>query len=282
MSFFWLSNSRIHCRIRQRKYFFDAAQTGVPKKIRANYRSSTEANSYTCLNSRIFLLFSHEPRHSALDSAMDDHTSFLWLAVVPVILIGQVYVLGVRMSKPERMLRPIKQGLSAAQEAALLRYKDWLASVGLEFRTSFQFGSIRVAVFQQGNQPRFFSFMFHQRLTYCAESYLDDLTCLDTCTSGDLGLFPRPGSYAQSFPNLSPEEAWDRHLEGEAHLSRRFGYVWVPLTKLYEDIMLEAIRLRMRHNRGQSLWPLRVLYRYAVMRKRLANRTIAEQFPLTR
>jgi hypothetical protein len=208
-----------------------------------------------------------------------DYTPLLWIAAAPAAIMGQIYLLGRKMSEPEKMLRPIAGGLTAQQGETISRHKEWLTSVGLEFRTSFQFGTIRAAVFQQGNQPRFFSFLFHQRVTFSAESYLEDLTILDTSTSGSLGLFPRPGAYAQSFPNISAEEAWRRHLEGEAHLTRKFGFAWVPLKRPYEEIMLAATRVRMKYNRSQLFWPARVLYRYAVTRRRIANRSIAQQFP---
>jgi hypothetical protein len=209
-----------------------------------------------------------------------DHTFLIWLALVPVLLWGQIYLLGRKMSEPEKMIRPIQGGLTPDQYAALAGVRDWLAAVGLEFRTSFQFGAITVAVFQQANLPRFFSIMFHQRLTFAAESYLEDLTILDTGTSGSMGLFPRPGAYAQSFPKMSPQEAWQRHIEAEAHLTRKFGYAWVPLKRPYEEILVAAMRLRMQYNRSQFLWPARVLYRFAVTRHRIANRSIPQQFPL--
>jgi hypothetical protein len=154
-----------------------------------------------------------------------------------------------------------------------------LTSASLDFRTTFQFGAIQVAVFQQKDQPRFFSFLFHQRVTFSAESYLEDLTILDTSNSGSLGLFPRPGAYAQSFPNISAQETWERHLEGESHLSKKFGFRWVPIKRSYEDLVIDALRVRMKYNRSQIFWPIRVLYRYFVTRHRIANRTIMEQFP---
>ncbi|HXT41082.1 MAG TPA: hypothetical protein VN887_13810 [Candidatus Angelobacter sp.] len=208
-----------------------------------------------------------------------DYTPLLWIAAAPAAILGQIYLLGRKMSEPEKMLLPVAGGLTAQQREMISHHKDWLASVGLEFRTCFQFGNIQVAVFQQGNLPRFFSFMFHQRITFSVESYLEDLTVLDTSSSGSLGLFPRPGAYAQSFPNVSAEETWRRHLEGEAHLTRKFGFAWVPLKRSYEEIMLAAVRIRMKYNRSQFLWPARVLYRYAVTRHRIANRSIAQQFP---
>ena len=167
---------------------------------------------------------------------------------------------------------------SPHQEQTISQYKDWLDSVNLRHLTNFQFGSILVTVYQQGHEPRFFSFLFHQKLTFQIESYLGDLTILDTGTSGSGGLFPRPGAYLQSFPNISPQEAWQRHLESEAYLSKKFGYIWVPLKRPYEQILPEAMRLRMKYNRSQLFWPFRVLYRYFVTRHLIKNRTIAQQF----
>jgi hypothetical protein len=208
-----------------------------------------------------------------------DYTPWLLIAAVPVVLVGQIYLLGRKMSAPEKMIHPIMGGLTPHQEQTISQYKDWLDSVNLRFLTNFQFGSILVAVYHQENKPRFFSFLFHQKLTFQIESYLEDLTILDTGTSGNGGLFPRPGAYAQSLPNLSPQEAWQRHLEGEAHLSKKFGYVWIPLKKSYEQILPEAMRLRMKYNRSQLFWPLRVLYRYFVTRHQIKNKTIVQQFP---
>lgn len=207
------------------------------------------------------------------------YTPFLWVGALPVFLIGQIYLLGRKMSEPQKMLRITPNGLSDQQREAISHYNDWLASTNLEFRVDFQFGAIHAAVFQQKNQPRFFSFLFHQRMTFSAESYLEDLTILDTSNSGSLGLFPRPGAYAQSFPSISAQEVWERHLAGEAHLSKKFGFRWAPLKRDYEDLVVEAMRIRMKYNRSQLFWPIRVLYRYFITRHRIANRTIMQQFP---
>ena len=208
-----------------------------------------------------------------------NYTPLLWVGICFAVLVGQVYLLGRKMSVPENMMRPNPGGLSEEQRAIFLYYNDWLTSVGLEFRTSFQFGTIQVAVFQHKDQPRFFSFQFHKQVTFAAESYLADLTILDTGSSSSIGMFPRPGAYAQSFPNISAQELWQRHLEGEAHLTQKFGFHWVPLNRPYEELVVEAMRIRMNYNRSQSFWPVRVLYRFFVTRHRLVNRTIMQQFP---
>jgi hypothetical protein len=210
-----------------------------------------------------------------------NYTALAWAGVLPAILIGQVYLLGRKMSDPERMMCALPGGLDPQQKETLARYDEWLASTRLQFRTAFKFGSVTAAVFQQEDQPRYFSFLFHQRTTFSAESYLEDLTILDTSNSGTLGMLPRPGAYAQSFPNIPAQEVWRKHLEGEAYLTQRFGFRWVPFKRPYEDLVTEALRIRMKYTRSQSLWPVRVLYRYFVTRHTFANRTIAQQFPLT-
>jgi hypothetical protein len=208
-----------------------------------------------------------------------NYLPWIWVGTVPTFLIGQIYLLGRKMSEPEKMMCSIPGGLTAQQEETIFRHKDWLASVNLQFRTGFKFGTIQAAVFQQGDKPRFFSILFHQRVTFSAESYLADLTILDTSNSGSLGLFPRPGAFVQSFPGIPAQELWQRHLEGEAQLTHKFGFNWVPLHRPYEDLVFAAMRIRMKYNRSQFLWPVRVLYRYFVTRHLIARRTIAQQFP---
>ena len=203
----------------------------------------------------------------------------VFLIVLVILLVGAVYFTMRKMSEPEKMLRWTGAQLNANEQSTVSKYSQWLASQGLQFRNSYQFGRLRGVVFQQENQPRFFTFLFQPRLTFSAESYLDDLTILDTSTSGTLGMVPRPGAYAQSFPNLPAQEAWQRHLEGESQLAQRFGFHWLPLSKPYEEILPEALRVRIRYNRSQSFWPFRVLYRYFVTRHRVNNRSIAQQFP---
>lgn len=207
------------------------------------------------------------------------NSALIWVGVVLTILLGQIYLLGLRMSRPEKMLQPIPGGLSKREQEAISPYAGWLESVGLQFRMCFKFGALHAAVFQQGEQPRFFSFLFHQKLTFSAESYLADLTILDTSNSGNIGLFPRPGAYAQSYPNIPAQEVWKRHLAGEAYLSEKFGFRWTPIDRRYDDLVIAALRIRMKHNRSQILWPARVLYRYFVTRHLIANRSIAQQFP---
>jgi hypothetical protein len=208
-----------------------------------------------------------------------DYETLLLIGVLPLMLIGQIYLLGRKMSTPEKMMSPITTPLSSHQREVISRHSDWLNSVNLEFRTAFKFGAIHAVVFQQKDQPRFFSFMFHQKITFSASSSMDDLTTLDTSNSGDIGLFPRPGAYAQSFPGISAQETWQRHLEGEAHLTKMFGYQWVPIKRSIEEMVLDGTRIRMQYNRSQSFWPVRVLYRYFITRRRMANRTIMQQFP---
>jgi hypothetical protein len=204
----------------------------------------------------------------------------LFLAAVPLLVVVQVYLLVLKMSEPEKMMRPLTGGLTAYEQQVLANHREWLASCNLQYLTSFQFGSIRVAVFQQQGAQRFFSFYFHKQLSYSIETYFDDLTSFDTGTSGNIGMFPvRPGNYKQSFPGIRADEAWQRHLEGEDYLRAKFGFQFRPLSQPYQQTLVNVMRLHMRHVRSLFLWPFRALYWYAFKRGKMANRSIQMQYP---
>lgn len=208
-----------------------------------------------------------------------DYTPIILVVAVPLVIAAQIYLLVRKMSEPEKMFRPIDGGLNADRQRLLLEHKDWLAAHDLQYLTCFQFGAVQLAVFQHADGFRFFCFHFHQSITYAVESYLDDLTCLDTGNSGHIGLFPRPGGYAQNFRNVSCDEVWQRHVEAETYLAKKFGFVWKRLGQPYEQILLDAIRLRMKYVRSVPFWPIRVLYRYAITRPRLVNKSVQQQHP---
>ncbi len=209
-----------------------------------------------------------------------DYTPLLFLAAIPLVVAVQVYFLVLKMSEPEKMMRPLAEGLTPNEQQVLADHREWLAYCKFEYLTSFQFSSIRVAVFQQQGAQRFLSFYFHQKLSYCFETYFDDLTCLDTGTSGSTGMFPaRPGNYKQSFPNVRADEAWQRHLEAEDYLRTKFGFQFRPLSQPYEQTLLHVMRLHMRHVRSLFLWPFRALYWYAFKRGKMANKPIQELYP---
>jgi hypothetical protein len=47
----------------------------------------------------------------------------------------------------------------------------------------------------------------------------------------------------------------------------------------YEQLLLYNIRLNMQYVRSIPFYPFRALYWYAVMRGRMANRSIQQQYP---
>jgi hypothetical protein len=208
--------------------------------------------------------------------------NLIWLMPValPFVIAAQVYFLARKMSEPEKMLVPC--GLGADKQQILTGYQEWLSANNFYPVASFQFSRIQVATFRQKDSQRFFSFTFHQRLTFSIETYFDDddCTCLDTGTSGSTGMFPRrPHQYQQSFPNVTPDEAWRRHLEAENYLASRFGIQLKPLSMPYEQILLKAMRLRMQFVRSIPFYPFCALYWFFVTRNRMANRSIQQQFP---
>ena len=93
------------------------------------------------------------------------------LALIPILLVGQIYLLGRKMSVPEKMIKPIAGGLTPFQKQTIQQYQAWLNQVGLEYCATFQFGIVQAVVFQQKGKPRYLTMMmFHTKLTFSAES----------------------------------------------------------------------------------------------------------------
>jgi hypothetical protein len=209
-----------------------------------------------------------------------DYTTILFIAAAPLIVATQVALLVRKMSEPEKMMRPVPNGISPDKQKILLDYKNWLAERDLEYLTSFQFGVIQAAVFKQRNAQRFFNFNFHQKVTFDVESRFDEVSSIETATSGSTGMFPPcPGTYRQSFPNVSADDAWRRHLEGETYLIKKFGLEWKPLTKPYEQVLLNSMRAHMQYVRSIPFYAFRALYWFAVTRRVMANKSVQQQFP---
>ncbi|HSY19974.1 MAG TPA: hypothetical protein VK815_16640 [Candidatus Acidoferrales bacterium] len=198
---------------------------------------------------------------------------------MPSLIVVQVYFLVRKMSEPEKMLKPIEGGLSANRERFVESQKTWLDSNELQRLTSFQFGAIQSVVFQQKGAQRFFIFHFHQKNTFEIESRFSEDSHLETSNSGSSGMFPaRPKVYKQSFPGMTPEQLWQRHLEGEAYAMGKFSIAWHPLNQPYEQILINSLRMTMNYVRSIPFYPFRALYWYFVTRNLVNNRTIQQQF----
>jgi hypothetical protein len=211
-----------------------------------------------------------------------DTESIITVLVFVAAFFGPIYFVTLRMSKPEKMLKPLNEEELDRLKKRLQEYEPWLAAVNLEFLTAFRFGVSTALVYQQSNVPRYFTFHFHGlQLTFDAQSQFQDGNCLETSTSGSSGMHLAPKSFKQSFPGIPPHEAWGRHLEGEEHLIKTRGFVLTPLSKPFKEALLEEIRETIRFTRSQPFWILRQYYRFFVTRYRIRNRTIAEQYPST-
>jgi hypothetical protein len=211
---------------------------------------------------------------------MDTEKILLIVAVV-IFLMALVYFPTLQMSRPEKMIHNLSPSELDQCNWRIQQYQSWLASVNLQILTAFRFGSIKALVYKQQNAPRYFTFHFHEaRCTFGIQSYFQDGKAVETATSGDTGMHPLPGLYKQSFPGLSPQEAWRRHLEGEAHFINTHGFVHTPLTAEFKQVLCDEIRATMRYTRSQPFWILRQYYRFFITRHRLRNRSVAELYPL--
>jgi len=208
--------------------------------------------------------------------------NFFWviIAAAPFIIAGQVYLLVRKLSEPENMFQLLPDGLAPNKHQILSGYQAWLESNNFSPVSYFRFGIIQVAAFQQRKTQRFFFFNFHTKLTFSANTYFSDDTSLETSTSGDIGMFPRrPNKYVQSFPNVTPDEMWQRHLEAETYLLKKVKIEEKTLSMPYQQLLLYNIRLNMQYVRSIPFYPFRALYWYAVMRRRMINRSIQQQYP---
>lgn len=205
---------------------------------------------------------------------------YFFLAI-PFVIAVQVWFLVRKMSHPEKMLEPLN-AITPQEEQVLLTHQNWLQQTNLDYLCLFKFGAIRTVIYRQRGTQRFFSFYFHQnRTSFCVDTCFDDneCVCLTTGTSGSIGMFPvRPGLYQQSFPNVPPETAWQKHLDAEQYLIGRFGIKMQPLSMSYDQLMLKGIVLRMQHVRSIPLYPFLALYWFFVTRSKMANRSVQDQY----
>jgi hypothetical protein len=209
-----------------------------------------------------------------------DYTFLFYMLAIPLFLVGLIYVQVRMMSNPEKMMQPIAGGFTSDKMRILNDHQHWLTSHNLRYVTCFKFGAIQVAAYQQTDVPRFFCFYFGQSISYDITTHFDETNALTTANSGSIGMFPiTPGSYKQSFPGANAEVLWQKHLEAEMYLMNKFGLRFEPVTKAYEQRVIEGIRKQMAHVRSIPFYPFLALYWFAVTRKRMANLSIQQQFP---
>jgi len=209
-----------------------------------------------------------------------DNPIIIFFVLMPLLIVVQVYFLVRKMSEPEKMLKAIEGGLSANRERFIESQKAWLDSNELQRLTSFQFGAIQSVVFQQKGTQRFFIFHFHQNNTFEIESRFSEDSHLETSNSGSSGMFPaRSKVYKQSYPGVTPEELWQRHLEGEAYLMQKFSIAWRPLNQPYEQVLTNSLRMTMNYVRSIPFYPFRALYWFFVTRYAVRNKSVQQQFP---
>ncbi|HWD17988.1 MAG TPA: hypothetical protein VHB20_01815 [Verrucomicrobiae bacterium] len=181
------------------------------------------------------------------------------------------------ISSAEKLFVMLPGGLPPEKEAFILRYEQWLNAQLLEYHCSFRFGMAQVSVFKQKDQPRYFSFLFHSFTSCCIDSFFDASGNLETSNSGSNGLYQHPRGYIQSFPKCPPPELWQRHLEGEQYLTVNLGWRLQPFAEPYANHLIATTNALIAHNRTQSLWPFRILYRFFVTRFAIRNKSIAQQ-----
>lgn len=207
----------------------------------------------------------------------------IMVLLAPFVIATGVYFLVRKMSQPEKMLFPLPNGLAPERQWVVNGYGHWLQSQQLQTIGAFRFGSLETIAFRQKGAPRFFSIVFSRMgVSFAVETFFDgtDSPSLETGTSGSTGMFPAPPrTYKQSFPGVTPDVAWQRHVDAEAYLIERFCLRYRPLTLPYEQILLNGVRTTTQYVRSIPFYPFRAVYWFFVSRRKANNRSIQEQFP---
>jgi hypothetical protein len=160
--------------------------------------------------------------------------------------------------------------------------KAFLESKGFRFSEAYQFHQTRFAIWMQasGGLPlRLFSVMKTNENTTCElMTHFSDEASLTTTRSGSAFVFPRFwGSFLQSFPSATLEKLWESHLQGEESLRKQWAIPVAPCVKPLPEAIREDVVKQMTYVTSLPLWPVQVLYRFAVTRPRMLNRPIWKQ-----
>ena len=101
---------------------------------------------------------------------------------------------------------------------------------------------------------------------------------LTTCDTMDGNLFPAfPGSYKQSFSNISLDHLWAHHIEMENYLMDKGKAQLLERDVSFEQDFNEATQKQIKFIRSLPFWPFRGAYWYFIRRRIWHNKSIKTQ-----
>ena len=160
-----------------------------------------------------------------------------------------------------------------------------MAGHGLSLSDTMQYANIQFALYREppGPPPERRMVVMFAGEKYVSEfvTSFSETDSLTTTRGTHAFAHPRPpGSHIQGFMNLSLEQLWARHLEGELFLLDQHKIHVAPLSaELADDAarIERALRQQGAYVKAVPLFWLKAPYWFYVKRHRMVNKTIAQQ-----
>jgi hypothetical protein len=217
---------------------------------------------------------------------MPEIPEWVWLIAVAVVMFWivpaiAVYVQVVKMSSLELRREDPNSPKVKGRIDQFQPTNAWAEAKGFTFLGYFSIVKMPVllAAWQRGQEPTFLCHYIVQ-----SKSLLDFVTQfergvgLTTNNSKDGHVTHRPpGSYLQSFPNLSMDEILRHHDEMRQYLISAGGAEVLRRVRPFEEVFPEEIQRQTRYVRSLPLWTLRSVYRFYVTRYLWNNLSIRDQ-----
>lgn len=221
---------------------------------------------------------------------------FISLLVVAILVVVGVFVLitvvataeMARMAKAELQYLDVDQGQGDPRIARTVHPGQWAGENDFEHVGYYLFrnGQSLIAAWRYADRPTWFCYYVIQveaegnTVTKEAVDFVtrfgDDIS-LTTGSMPDCHFLPpRPGAYVQSFSELSLDEQWGRHIEGENYLMDQGGAQLEPFEQPFDEALLTAVRQQLDYVRSIPLWYLHAPLWFFVRRSQYHNRSLEQ------
>lgn len=206
---------------------------------------------------------------------------FIVVFVVIAFVLGAVYKLGDRLARLR--LEEVSSAVDGADKiiSASESLHQWAQEHEFHFVGYFKetgFGSL-LAGWQFRERPTFFCYylMKDTRSLDFVTVFANEVGLTTGSADGGQLIPRRPGSYCQTFSQLSIDDLWARHVDMENYLIDEGGAELVRLDVSFKEKLAESMREEIGFLRQIRLWPLRAIYWYFTRRKARHNLSIQEQ-----
>lgn len=208
------------------------------------------------------------------------------LLLVPIGIVASLMIVvyfGVqKMSKPERHLLRNDELAPEVGERIDAANRKWIMANDYDYLAAYQFLEARFCVWQKRGTAHFLIvYAFTGKTSYDMVTNLQDDKSLTSTINGDVGMFPLvPGEYKESIEPCTLSELFDAHQKSLSILLSQRGINRSDNVPDFEASLLSAMRKQMEYVKSMPFWPLRGIYWFFVVRKRMKHKNIEDQIKL--